>query len=181
MDSNPAERDTLPALPADFGTPPGTAPSTAPGAGPGTETGTATGPAPVPAAGTETGTEISTVIPLTLAERASTALQYRYRAATVPGRPLHSLIHGKGDTLREHRARIKSHYWIPEGVTGRPESALAFLGVAHHVMIARPVKAAAKAARFTADKIDQAAESILLFYGLLFLFAALIVLLAVYL
>jgi hypothetical protein len=68
MASNPAERDTLPALPADFGTAPGTAPSTDPGTGSGTEGGTA-GLVPVPPASTEdgteasTGTEISTVSP----------------------------------------------------------------------------------------------------------------------
>lgn len=184
MDSNPDERGSLPALPASFGT----APSTARGVEAGTP-----GPAPVPPArtgpaadpGTEvepsTGTALSTVVPLTRAERASTDLQYRLKAELVPGRPLHALIHGKGDSLRDHRARIKNPDWVPEELEGRRSAAfLAKAGTVHHVIVARTVKAAAKAVQFVAAKVDQAADTILLFYGLLFLLVALIALLVVY-
>ena len=154
-------------------------------------TGTGTGgaaplPAPVPADGTEVGTPVpaavSTPVPLTVAERAGTAAR-RAADGTAnvvrelwlhPDRLLHVMWHGKPESMAEHRAYIKSRAWVPPGMDGKPESAAIGAGLFYHLIVARPLKAAAKS-------VDAAADRPLRLLGLAVFVTVLIVLLARYL
>ena len=98
-----------------------------------------------------------------------------------PDRFLHVIIHGKAETMAEHRAHIKSRDWVPPEMTGRAEKAVIGAGLFHHLVIARPLKASMKAVKFAAEKVDQAADRPLRLYLTVILIVALIVLLARYL
>jgi hypothetical protein len=73
-----------------------------------------------------------------------------------------------------HRDYIKSRAWVPAEMTGRPEKAVILAGVLYHLIIARPLKAAAKT-------VDAAADRPLRLLGLLLFVIVLSVLLARYL
>jgi hypothetical protein len=141
--------------------------------GTGTEDGTepvVLRPAPVPDPGTEPGTPVldpaGTVEPMTVPERAGTAVRYRAaRMAAVayelwlhPDRLLHSIWHPRPETLAEHRVYIKSQAWVPPEMTGRAATVIRWAGIAYHVFIGHPLKAAMKAAVKGAQNVDQAAE-----------------------
>lgn len=127
-----------------------------------------TGAAPVPPG---TAPDSAALVPLSAASRASAALCRHARGLWLdPGRLLHSLYHGKPGSMAEHMAYLKSAAWVPEEMTGRPREFLAAAGIAYHVLIAWPLKLAAKA-------IDSAADRPLRLAGLAVLVLALIVLL----
>lgn len=110
-------------------------------------------------------------VPMSAAVRASTALRYHARELWLnPGRLLHSLYHGKPGSMAEHVAYLKSAAWVPEEMTGRPRAFLAAAGIAYHVIVAWPLKLAAKA-------VDSAADRPLRLAGLIALAIVLIVLL----
>ncbi len=92
-----------------------------------------------------------------------------------PDRFLYAQAHPEPETMREHWAHIRSREWVPEGMTGGAERLVTLAGILHHLIVACPVKAAAKAARFAALKVDEAADRPLRLYGWLLL--ALIVIL----
>jgi hypothetical protein len=145
---------------------------------PGTDTGT----------GGDTGAALvspASVAPLSAADRAGVALRAVVSAARdlwlLPGRFLHAQAHPAPETMKEHWAHMQSRAWIPGEMTGRPEKAVAIAGILHHLVIAIPVKAAAKAVRFAAEKVDEIADRPLRFYGLLLFTVVLFVLLARYL
>jgi hypothetical protein len=169
-------------------------------AGPGTDSGNgpkALPPGPVPDVGTGPGTGdaapvlalASPVVPMTVPERAGAMARRAAGAAAEaarelwldPGRLLHSLVHGKAESMKEHQTHIQSRAWVPEGMTGRPEKAVVAAGISYHLLIAYPVKAAMKAVKFTAEKVDEAADRPLRLAGLAVFALVLIVLLARYL
>jgi hypothetical protein len=147
-------------------------------------------PAPVPPGSTGLGTPVpatvSTPVPLTVAERAGTAARrVADSAADVarelwlhPDRLVHSVVHGKPETMREHWAHVQSRSWVPEEMTGRPEKALILAGVLHHLLVAYPVKGIASAGEFACKKVRHAADRAITLYGLLAFLAALIFLIA---
>jgi hypothetical protein len=161
----------------------------------GTEGGPAAVP-PVPADGTGScpdagaGTvPVPAAVPMTVPERAVVAGK-RASTATLkvvrelwllPDRFLHVIIHGRAETMAEHRAHIKSRDWVPPEMTGAAEKAVIGAGLFHHLVIARPLKASMKAVKFAAEKVDQAADRPLRLYLTVILAVALIVLLARYL
>ena len=159
----------------------------------GTESGTERTPlrpAPVPVASTKAAVPVPAgVRPVTVPERAAAAVR-RGGTATLkavrelwllPDRFLHVIIHGRAETMAEHRAHIKSRDWVPPGMTGTPEKAVIGAGLCHHLVIARPLKASMKTVKFAAEKVDQAADRPLRLYLTVILIVALIVLLARYL
>ena len=157
-----AEQHDTPALPPlRQAVPPGT--SAAPG------TGTCAGSVP-PAA----------LVPMSRAARAGAAARHGAAASLeaarelwlLPGRLLHVLWHGKPESMAEHRAYMQSRAWVPPGMTGRWEKAVTGAGLAYHLLIARPLKAAAKT-------VDGAADRPLRLAGLAVFVIALLVLLAV--
>ena len=91
-----------------------------------------------------------------------------------PDRLGHALWHGSPSTMAGHRDYIKSRAWVPAEMTGRPEKAVILAGVLYHLIIARPLKAAAKT-------VDAAADRPLRLLGLLLFVIVLSVLLARYL
>lgn len=128
-----------------------------------------TGSGNEPEAETETGK--GAVIPVRRAERAGNALcRHAAELWLHPDRLLHSLYHGRPGSMAEHMAYLKSAAWVPEEMTGRPRAFLVIAGIAYHVLIAWPLKLAAKA-------IDSAADRPLRLGGLAVLVIALIVIL----
>lgn len=127
---------------------------------PGPETGTggvAPRPAPVPGANTGDGTAVlapvGTPVPSSAVARTGTALGYHVRELWLnPGRLLHSLYHGKPGSMAEHMAYLKSAAWVPEEMAGKPRAFLVAAGIAYHVLIAWPLKLAAKAIDSAADR-----------------------------
>ena len=91
-----------------------------------------------------------------------------------PGRLLYVMWHGKPESMAEHRAYMKSRAWVPPGMGGGAEKAVTIAGIAYHLIIARPLKAAAKT-------VDAAADRPLRLLCLAVLVLVLIVLLARYL
>ena len=129
------------------------------------------------------------LVPMSAAARAGVAVK-RATVATVeavrelwllPDRFLHVIIHGRAETMAEHRAHVKSRAWVPPGMTGTPEKAVIGAGLFHHLVIARPLKASMKAVKYAAEKVDQVADRPLRFYLTVILAVVLIVLLARYL
>ena len=92
------------------------------------------------------------VVPVSAARRAGVAL--RYRAGTVasaaqelwlhPDRLGHALWHGRPESAAEHFAYMKSRAWVPPEMTGRKAAFITWAGFAYHVLIAWPLKSAAK-------------------------------------
>lgn len=119
--------------------------------------GTGDGSAPVPDAGTERSTAVlapaGTPVPVPAIARAGTAIRYHARELWLnPGRLLHSLYHGRPGSMAGHMAYLKSAAWVPEEMTGRPRAFLVVAGIAYHVLIAWPLKLAAKAIDSAADR-----------------------------
>ena len=125
------------------------------------------------------------VIPMRRAERAGAVTRRAGNAAAetvrelwlLPGRFGHVIIHGRAETMAEHRAYVKSRAWVPKGLAGGWETAVTIIGLAHYLVIARPLKASMKAVKFAAEKVEQAADRAVVFYLALIFVAALIVLL----
>jgi len=67
------------------------------------------------------------------------------------GRVLYVLWHGKPESMAEHRAYVKSRAWVPQDLTGKPATVITVAGIIYHLLIGRPLKAAARI-------IDAAAE-----------------------
>jgi hypothetical protein len=95
----------------------------------------------------------------------------------LPDRVLHVVIHGRAETMAEHRAYVKSRAWVPKGLGREWEAAITIIGLAHYLVIARPLKASMKAVKFAAEKAEQAADRAVVFYLVLVFIAAPIVLL----
>jgi hypothetical protein len=120
-------------------------------------------------------TEAGAVVRMSAAERAVTAVRYRAgeaarvaREAWAPiARFLHAVAHPEPETMREHWTHIQSRDWVPEEITGTPEKVIAAAGLSYHLVIAYPLKAAAKSARFASEKLDAAADRPLQFLYLL--------------
>ena len=106
---------------------------------------------------------------ITRSERAVVATRNWVTALwTGPGALLHSLRHGKAGSLREHRAYIASRTWVPAELKDtRAGRAITVAGAAYHWLIGQPLKAAMKAVKFAAEKVDEAAERPLRLAGLL--------------
>lgn len=69
-----------------------------------------------------------------------------------PDRLLYVMWHGKPESMAEHRAYMKSRAWVPPGMDGKPEKAVIGAGLFYHLIIARPLKAAAKTVDAAADR-----------------------------
>jgi hypothetical protein len=118
--------------------------------GTGAVPGLSTEPVPVPAAG----------VPMTVPERGRLAVAHWAGTAANgagqlwlhPGRVLHVLWHGKPESMAEHRAYVKSRAWVPPELTGKPAAVIAVAGILYHLLIARPVKAAARIADASAER-----------------------------
>ena len=112
-----------------------------------------TTPASVSASGAE-------VVPLSPAER--TRLVVTHWAGLAgngagqlwlnPGRLGHSLYNGKPGSLAEHRAYMKSRAWVPPELDGKPATFIAGAGIGYHLLVARPLKAAALTVSAAADR-----------------------------
>src|SRR5260370_33012177 len=105
-------------------------------------------------------TKAVAVVPMSRRERTgNVARRHAGAAAEVarelwlyPGRLLHSLAHGKAESMREHWAHIRSRAWVPEGMTGSPEKAVVAAGVFYHLPIPYPGKAGMGSAKFAPAK-----------------------------
>lgn len=107
-------------------------------------------PGPVPPG---TAPASAALVPLSAASRASAALRHHAGELWLhPDRLLHSLYHGKPGSMAEHMAYLKSAAWVPEEMTGKPRTFLAAAGIAYHVIVAWPLKLAAKAIDSAADR-----------------------------
>ncbi len=70
-----------------------------------------------------------------------------------PGRLGHTLWTGRPGSMAEHRAYIKSREWRPAELEDhRAGSVIVCLGVAYHLMIARPLKTACLIVSAAADR-----------------------------
>ncbi len=133
-------------------------------------------------------TKAVAVVPMSRRERTgNVARRHAGAAAEVarelwlyPGRLLHSLAHGKAESMREHWAHIRSRAWVPEGMTGSPEKAVVAAGIFYHLLIAYPVKAVMESVKFAAEKVGEAADRPLRFVCLMMFVLGLLVLLARY-
>lgn len=135
-------------------------------------------PAPVPPPGTgAAAVPVLASSPVRMAVPERAVLAARHWAGTAagelwfkPDRVAFVLWHGKPESMAEHRAYIKSRAWVPPEMTGKSAALIAFAGIAYHLLIARPVKAAARTA-------DAAAERPLRFLMLAVFLVALILIL----
>ena len=103
---------------------------------------------------------LASVVPLSVVARAGVAVR-RGRTAVLeavrelwlhPDRLLYVMWHGKPESMAEHRAYMKSRAWVPPGMDGGAEKAVSIAGIAYHLIIARPLKAAAKTVDAAADR-----------------------------
>ena len=100
------------------------------------------------------------VRPVTVPERAAGAVRRGGTAAMEavrelwlhPDRLLYVLWHGKPGSMAEHRAYMKSRAWVPPGLGGGAEKAVIGAGLLYHLIVARPLKAAAKTVDAAADR-----------------------------
>ena len=53
--------------------------------------------------------------------------------------------------MAEHRAYVQSRAWVPRELSGKTAAFIAMAGITYHLMVARPVKGAARI-------VDAAAE-----------------------
>lgn len=96
-----------------------------------------------------TGTGVAPVSPAALrpmspAARAGAAALEAVRELWLhPDRLLYVMWHGKPESMAEHRAYMKSRAWAPPGMDGKPEKAVIGAGLFYHLLIARPLLAAA--------------------------------------
>lgn len=145
----PAARRALFALPAVTGAGPGNA-------GPEPVTGPVT---PFSASASITG-NTGVVVPMTLPERSRHAVAHWAGTAANgagqlwlhPGRLVHGFYNGKPGSLAEHRAYVKSREWVPPELGGKAATVIAFAGIIYHLLIARPLKAAALTVSASADR-----------------------------
>ena len=119
---------------------------------------------PVPAGSTGPGTEPAPVpavpVPMTNLERgrhavahwAGTAAEGAGRLWLHPGRVLYVLWHGKPESMAEHRAYVKSRAWVPPELAGKPAAVITAAGIIYHLLVARPVKCAARIVDGAADR-----------------------------
>lgn len=129
------------------------------------------------------------VMPMRRAERAGAVTRRAGNAVAEavrelwlhPDRLVHVIIHGKAETMTEHRAYVKSRAWVPKGLDGAWEATVVIVGLAHYLIIAGPLKASMKAVKFAAEKVEQAADRAVVFYLVLVFILVLFVLLARYL
>jgi hypothetical protein len=61
-----------------------------------------------------------------------------------PDRLVHSLLHGRPESVAEHFAYMKSRAWVPEELEGRKAAFIAWAGLAYHALIAWPLVSACK-------------------------------------
>ena len=189
----PVTRPVLAVVPDVSGPDPGNTPSPA-APGPVTQAGNTKGGVTESTSGNTAAVTASpgtpgAVVPMSPPERARLAAARWAGAAAEaarelwfrPGGLIHVIIHGRAETMTEHRDYVKSRAWVPDGMTGNAGKAVIAAGVLHHLLIGRPVKAAMKAVKFAAEKIDQAADRPLRLYLTAALVVALFVLLARYL
>jgi hypothetical protein len=133
----------------------GTGGSAAMSAAPGTGTGAGTVPGSVPPPVPGSG-----VVPMTVPERAGTVVRHCAGKASAavhelwlhPERPVHVLWHGKPGSFAEHFSYVVSRAWVPQELTGRKAGFIAWAGFLYHVLIAWPLKAAAKVIDAAADR-----------------------------
>jgi hypothetical protein len=137
------------------------------------------GTVPPSSAAPEPGTSAALVpgasaAPLTVADRAGGAARRVAGAAAElwlhPDRLVHSVWHGRPGSMADHRAYVKSRAWVPPEMTGNPEKAVVIAGIAYHLVIARPLKLAAKT-------LDASADRPLRLFGLIAFLAFLVLLL----
>lgn len=125
------------------------------------------------------------VIPMRRSERAGAVARRAGNAAAEaarelwlhPDRLVHVIVHGKAETMAAHRAYVKSRGWVPGGMSEAAEKAVIIAGLAHYLIVARPLKASMKAVKFAAEKVDHAADRAMSFYIAAAIVIALIVLL----
>ena len=99
-------------------------------------------------------------VPMTLPQRgrhavshwAGTAAEGAGKLWLNPGRVLHVLWHGKPESMAEHRAYVKSRAWVPPELTGKSAAVITVAGILYHLLIARPVKTAARIVDGAADR-----------------------------
>lgn len=129
-----------------------------------------TGPV-TPEPGTPVVTGNAPLVPLSVASRVGTGLRHHARGLWLdPGRLLHSLYHGKPGSMAENVAYLKSAAWVPEELDGRPRQFLVIAGIAYHLIVAWPLKLAAKS-------VDSAADRPLRLFGLFAFLSALVLIL----
>jgi hypothetical protein len=89
----------------------------------------------------------ASVAPLSVADRGAVVLRAVAEAARElwlhPDRLLYVMWHGKPESMAEHRAYMKSRAWVPQGMDGGAEKAVTGAGLFYHLVIARPLLAAA--------------------------------------
>ena len=98
-------------------------------------------------------------VPMTLPQRgrhavshwAGTAAEGAGQLWLNPGRVLHVLWHGKPESMAEHHAYVRSRAWVPRELSGKPAAVIAWAGIIYHLLIACPLKGAARI-------VDAAAE-----------------------
>jgi hypothetical protein len=162
--STPVTRPVLAVVPDVSALDPGNTPSPA-APGPVTQAGNTRGRVTGPASGNAAAVTASpetpgAVVPMTPPERARhTAARWVSVAAEAvrelwlkPGRLLHVAWHGKPESMAEHQAYMQSAAWVPGEMTGRPAKAVIAAGVFYHLLIACPLKAAAKTVDAAADR-----------------------------
>ena len=94
---------------------------------------------------------------LAVARQAGTAAGIAGRLWLAPGRLIHVLRNPQPETMAEYRAYIRSRAWVPRELSGKSATAIAWAGIAYHVLIGHPLVAAMKAVRKTAENIEVAA------------------------
>lgn len=98
--------------------------------------------APVPGGTVPPGTAL---VRMSAAERAGKSLAHHARELWLnPGRLLYVLWNGKPESMGEHFAYMKSGAWVPEEIDGPLAKVLITAGLAFHLIVAWPLKAAAK-------------------------------------
>ena len=152
------DHPALPARQGDTGAPGSAAP------------GTSTGVASVPPAA---------VVPVSPATRTALAVKRAGTGAVQaarelwlhPDRLLYVMWHGKPESMAEHRGYMKSRAWVPPGMGGGAEKTVIWAGLFYHLVIARPLKAAAKTVDAAADRPLRLLCLVLLAVVLVFLLA----------
>jgi hypothetical protein len=74
-----------------------------------------------------------------------------------PDRLVHSLLHGRPESVAEHFAYMKSRAWVPEELEGRKAAFIAWAGIAYHVIVAWPLMTACTALISAATALRAAA------------------------
>ncbi len=123
-------------------------------------TGIVTGDATGPTGSAEPPVTTGAVVPMSARERTGSAVTHWAGTAADgagqlwlnPGRVLHVLWHGKPESMAEHRAYIRSRAWVPPELTGKSAAVITVAGILYHLLIARPVKTAARIVDGAADR-----------------------------